>query len=308
MQYLVLLFYKSLSSRHDSKLFYGTFNQNILKIQDYNPFLNILELFGILLPGTIISLLLISKESAKNDLIGIITFNGTLNTFLLGLIFLLASYFFGHIIFQIGTYLDDILYDNFKYLLYDHKELNIVKNIRNTHYTKENTAGLENNFNWAYLQLEASDNKSAFNEVQSLMAQAKFFRAMFVIAIGYVLLATLISQDPFEYWLLLTLAIPLIFFFIYVWNKKKLKNEKSNRLNLESFRWVLLSTLMLYLIGVGFIRNICLPQDQLIGAILIYAGIPLLSLFFYFKIRYKSIKTLYRQIIFQNRNLSYGIE
>lgn len=290
-----------------------------MKYQDYNPFLNILELFGILLPGTITTMYLLAIDDLKlkDSLIELVTYRDEINNFLLGLLFLLASYFFGHVIFQLGSYLDDLLYKRFKDVIYDHKELSIIKKIRNTYYAKESSEGIGSNFYWCYLQLEASDNKSAFNEVQSLMAQSKFFRAIFVISMGYLILGSFYKNDPVEY-LLLAIFVIFIFSFCTVdthLNTKLKKREFiSYRMNfhkqrLSEFRyaskWILLCTLFFYLGTVGLLRMPEISFPQFLTPILLYTSVPLLSLHFYFKIRYKSIKTLYKQIIFQNRHLPY---
>lgn len=287
-----------------------------MKIQDYNPFISIRELFGILLPGTIvcIGLLYGLDDSIETKLMDSITINSQINTFLFGLIFLLISYFFGHIIFQLGSYVDDWIYDPMKDVIYDQIRLQYVReDIRTKVYSEEGTKHLST-FDWSLNRLRQLEAKSFYSEVEAIIADAKFFRSFLIIgALCQIVFecSRLRQYSNLMFLLFVLIVISYLFNLIQLHRDKDLGDDEKKKKKKKIWsrgKWVLgivyLSYLVILLLPV--VPNSAawdLTAKQVFGMSLTLSLITFISTLLYFRLRQKSCRKLYTHIIYLDRSL-----
>lgn len=283
-----------------------------MKLQDYNPFITIRELFGILLPGAIITIgCMWYFKSGKDGLVEVLTINGKVNSFLLGLVFLLVSYFFGHLVFQIGSLIDDFVYDPLKGVLYDQKRLQIVKDRLRDRVYKDEWQTKLSTFDWSLNRLRQLKDKGLFNEVESIVADAKFFRATFLLGIigSFVYEVTNGWQFSNIYLFLTAFIALLILRKLLILEKEKkdalegeiLESTYKQKQHYNSWKWSFWTSyacLILIQIFLAFSTS----NSSIVLPILL-STVTVSSLVLYIHIRQKSCKTLYKHIIFLDRKL-----
>jgi len=285
-----------------------------MKLQDYNPFITIRELFGIFLPGAIVTIgIMWMFDEGKSDLIAVLTIDGKANSFLLGLVFLLVSYFFGHLIFQLGSYLDKIIYDPLKDVLFEQARLKIVKEeLRDEIYKDEWTEKLYA-FDWSLNRLRQLEDKGFYNEVEAIIADAKFFRASFLLGLIGSCIYEFSLRGSFSN---LYFFIVIVLAFVLLRNLYKLdQNENIDKSIIKTkkeahydfWKW---SLLVAYICLVIIHILQCLQNYTKEPFELKYIALPLIlsivtatSLFLYIHIRQKSCKKMYSHIIFLDRKL-----
>lgn len=144
-----------------------------------NLYISLVDLFAILLPGAISSLVIYHFNRQAID--ALIKVNQESSNFLSGFILLLSSYLFGHIISQISAYLDDWVYDPFKDKVYnDQKCAKKTMEIRERLYGNEMATQYVNTYKWSVFKLQ-KEYPDAAAEVERYMADSKFFRGLFVV-------------------------------------------------------------------------------------------------------------------------------
>jgi ABC-type multidrug transport system fused ATPase/permease subunit len=151
-----------------------------------NFYISIIDLFAILLPGVIASLVIYYFSSDVID--GLLNGNADNKTFFSGFVLLFGSYLFGHIISQVSAYLDKWVYDRFKEIVFkDHKCVDKVNEIRTNHYGNDSNQVYVNTYKWSVFKLQ-KEYPDAAAEVERYMADSKFFRSLFVIMVvlGFV--------------------------------------------------------------------------------------------------------------------------
>lgn len=282
-----------------------------MKLQDYNPFITIRELFGILLPGAMITIGCMRWFTAgKDGIIEVLTINEKANSFLLGLVFLLVSYFFGHLVFQVGSLLDDFVYDPLKDYFFKQERLKLVVKRRNDLFKREYRKKL-NNFDWSLSRLRELNYKGYYNEVEAIIADAKFFRAISIISF----LGVFFFSFYLKIWIsLLFLSIILIysvFIVLRIYPYRKYRNSDKKQ-RAYSFlwkkygRWIIGFYIFFVLSIVGhaiyYIVNFKSFDQRILAPILI-SLLTIISLYFYFILRQKSCKKLYTYILFIDRKL-----
>lgn len=150
-----------------------------MKFSPSNFYISLVDLFAILLPGAIASLVIYHfYQTIIEDFLNIGDDN---KAFLSGFAFLFSSYLFGHIISQISAYLDEWVYDRFKDMVFkDHKCVEKVIKIRENLYGNEIDPVYVNTYKWSVFKLQREYPEAAA-EIERYMADSKFFRSLFVI-------------------------------------------------------------------------------------------------------------------------------
>ncbi len=161
---------------------------------NFNPsslYISIVDLFAILLPGAIASLVIYSFF--HEPLEGFLNIAQDNSSFIKGFVLLFSSYLFGHFISQISAYMDEWVYDKLKGKVYDdHKCVKKVLEIRESRYGNELTPVYVNTYKWSVFKLQ-KEYPEAAAEVERYMADSKFFRSLFVILL--VLLVVFWRED-----------------------------------------------------------------------------------------------------------------
>lgn len=123
-------------------------------------------------------------------------------TFYFNLVFLLLSYVIGQVLFQVGGAMDKLSYDKFSKIIFKKDyNLSVIKSTREKLFRtfdesldSRGTNQFEfhmNNFQWALSYLRHHDN-DAFQEVEKIMADSKFFRSILAATILYLLYYSII--------------------------------------------------------------------------------------------------------------------
>jgi len=297
-------------------------NYNLLwmKLQGYNPFISIRELFGIFLPGAITCIgLMWLFQGEKDEVVDLLSIGDKPNTFLIGLAFLLVSYFIGHVIFQLGSFVDDWLYDPLKDVLYKQSRLQLLRERRAQLFSEEFQEKI-NNFDWSLNRLRQLEYKGFYDEVEAIVSDAKFFRAVFVLCILVHIGLEVYQFGEFSnVFFIITILITLyVFRRLYqlteniedlgkdkTAQKEELKSRKEDHYSFWKWSWFLCYALLI-LIHIG--QNVEIESFQLNQ--LSHAFVPIflglltpLSLYLYFQLRQKSCKKLYAHILFIDRKL-----
>lgn len=149
-----------------------------MNLSPSNFYISIIDLFAILLPGVIASLVIYYFSSDTIDSF----LNGNADkTFFSGFVLLFSFYLFGHIISQVSAYLDEWVYDRFKEKVFkDHKCVKKMMGIRENRYSNEMHPVYVNTYKWSIFKLQ-KEYPDAAAEVERYMADSKFFRSLFVI-------------------------------------------------------------------------------------------------------------------------------
>jgi len=180
-----------------------------MKFEPSYFYIGIIDLFAILLPGAIASLVFYHfyPEAIDNFLK-----TGEGISFYSTLLFLFSAYLFGHIISQLSSYLDTYFYDILKNMDKKRAQNNIaynkdieageitgnlkkisswflclsaVKTIRETNSTNHQNRDLINNFQWSEFTL-LQTFPAAASKIERYTADSKFFRGLFVILLALV--------------------------------------------------------------------------------------------------------------------------
>jgi len=182
-----------------------------MTFQPSNFYISIVDLFAVLLPGSCGLIFTIYQLHINNH--EMISIEQILNKyeFIIGFLFLLVSYFIGHIIHQIGSLVDDLIYDPYKDLFYPKKKrLDKVKEIRERVYKHDiRKSNLKSTFEWSMLKIQ-SDETAVYNDVEKAMAESKFFRGLFVVAfliIVFQIVEKSSRADYFILWVVLVLIV-----------------------------------------------------------------------------------------------------
>ncbi len=142
-------------------------------------FVGVLDLFAILLPGAIATAILAPR-------IGHLVFGSlvTVPTSEPGkwVAFLLCSYFIGHLLFLVGSYLDP-LYDKVRKVLNPLGNESAYQCATNIRYglSDDTQRSAVNTFQWARAVLIAN-SPAAAEDVHRLEADSKFFRSLLVVS------------------------------------------------------------------------------------------------------------------------------
>jgi hypothetical protein len=149
---------------------------------DYKPnevFVGVVDIFAIILPGALLSLLV--TDLARNHI-----FNGLILPHIQGdaqgwAIFVFSSYFLGHFIFLLGSHLDwlySLTYRKYK-TRKGHKLLDCVMEIKKEQLGTDKL-DITNAYKWARVNVEIQ-NAGASAQIGRLEADSKFFRSLIVI-------------------------------------------------------------------------------------------------------------------------------
>ncbi len=138
-------------------------------------FVGIIDLFAILLPGGVLTFILLTEyESFFDKVINLTGAQGWVA-------FLFGSYLLGHIIFMIGAKLDD-LYDaqrKKKNPYTNESAYQCATKIKNRLLDKEETKSI-NTYHWS-ISFLTTQYPEAMVEINRLVADSKFFRSLVVI-------------------------------------------------------------------------------------------------------------------------------
>lgn len=144
-----------------------------------NLYISLVDLFAILLPGAITSLVVYHFQREYID--AYLNVDPDNKAFMSGFVLLFASYLFGHIISQVSAYMDEWIYDPLKDKVYkDHKCVERVMEIRKKTYGNEMNPVYVNTYKWSIFKLQ-KEYPDAAAEVERYMADSKFFRGLFVV-------------------------------------------------------------------------------------------------------------------------------
>jgi len=227
-----------------------------MSLQPSNFYITVIDLFAILLPGAIGALFLGWSCSEGNIILEghpiceFIKFDlesQKIGSFQL-LVFLFLAYLLGHLINQIGSYVDDLLYDKLKYLFFPGKtRLNRVKDIRERKYLHNTEASKLSNFQWSIFKLQ-KDQSPVYAEVERYMAESKFFRGLFVVLIIIAAHFAFLHNSLATCIFLFLLSIPALLIPFRNWAKTTISHYKS----IEIKRRKLISKLDFYLDMLGW--------------------------------------------------------
>lgn len=145
-----------------------------------NLYISLVDLFAILLPGAISSLVIYHFNRQTID--ALLEVNQGSSNFLSIFILLLSSYLIGHIISQISAYMDEWVYDSFKDKVYKDKTClgKAINNIREDLYGNDIKVNYVNTYKWSVFKLQ-KEYPDAAVEVERYMGDSKFFRGLFVV-------------------------------------------------------------------------------------------------------------------------------
>lgn len=148
-----------------------------------NFYIGIIDLFAILLPGAIVSLIIYHTNwlGIKSWLVSQESYGSFYSSFL----FLLSAYLLGHIISQLSAYIDKWVYDNLNgSLVYDSKKakrnVTEVKRIRKDIYQDYSGTKHLNTFEWSKNKL-LKEQPAILDDIERYIADSKFFRSLILI-------------------------------------------------------------------------------------------------------------------------------
>jgi mannose-6-phosphate isomerase-like protein (cupin superfamily) len=179
-----------------------------MKFSPSNFYIGLIDLFAILLPGAIVSLIIY-----HTDWLGIkswLVFPQENNEFYVSFLFLLAAYLVGHIVSQVSAYLDKWVYDKLNGTLVFKEEkhrrnVEQVKTIRQEVYQDYTEGKHLNNFEWSVNKL-LKELPEVVAEIERYTADSKFFRSLLLIF--PLLTGILWSQSKWQLgWLCLGLTV-----------------------------------------------------------------------------------------------------
>lgn len=191
-----------------------------MSLNPQNFYISVIDLFSIIIPGGIATIVLYHNFG---DIIDSVFVIDKTSTNYLWAILMLYSYILGHVIFQIGSYLDRPIYDRWK----GNRNADLITEIKNIR-SAINTKIIESNHDWAYYYL-INIKSPILEEVNRKMADSKFFRSLFVISLGLIVLypfKIIFSNDVKEnYPIIIVMSILLGIFSC--WSYLKLRNKSS---------------------------------------------------------------------------------
>lgn len=191
-----------------------------MSLNPQNFYISVIDLFSIVIPGGITTIVL--YHNFKESLMSIFVIDQNSTNYIYAIL-LLYSYIFGHVIFQIGSYLDKPIYDTWK----GNKNTDLISEIQNIR-SKLDSNIIISNHDWAYYYL-ISINSPVLDEVNRKMADSKFFRSLFVISIGLIILypARKIFSDNYKdsWHILLLFSVLLATFSCWSYLKLRLKSS-----------------------------------------------------------------------------------
>jgi len=152
---------------------------------DFKPndlFVGIVDFFAVLLPGAVLTFMLQNvKVSMLNDRINDLLKDRS--TEAKWVIFVIASYLFGHFVFLIGAkFLDDLYDATYAKRQGIKRRWRLLKHVGGIKREALQSAHLiENQFKWARAYVKLNKPEAA-TEIDRLEADSKFFRSMVVVA------------------------------------------------------------------------------------------------------------------------------
>jgi len=265
--------------------------------------------------------LMLLLQSEKDEIVDFLSLGDKPNTFLIGLVFLMVSYVIGHLIFQLGSVVDDWLYDALKEVIYKQKRLQLVIDRRSDLFGEEFQKKISN-FDWSLNRLRQLEYKGFYDEVETIVADAKFFRSVFVLSILIHIGLELYHFGEFSnVFFILTILITL---YLFRWlyrltenikdlgkdktaQKEELKSQKKDHYLFWKWSWSLCYALLI-IIHIG--QDVEIDTESFHPNQFSHAFVPIslglitpLSLYLYFQLRQKSCKKLYTHILFIDRKL-----
>ena len=179
-------------------------------------YIGTIDLFAILLPGAIATLLFYYASGLKMDTL--LYTPERYSDFYNALLFLLSAYLLGHIISQFSSYIDEWIYNRYKSRIYNNQSrLNLVKQIRSNYHSVEKGEKYINNFEWSRARL-LKEFPEAITEIERYMADSKFFRGLILILL--VLAGVLIMK---AYYAMATASALVAVFSLIRYIQKKRK-------------------------------------------------------------------------------------
>ena len=265
-------------------------------MKSFNPsnfYISVIDLFAILLPGLLVTLVLYHLFQGEID-----TFFASIHkdhrNFLLGFALLFSSYLFGHIISQISAYLDEWIYDNFRKALYSDAKVDRVMAIRSNFYDNDLDTIYVNTYQWSMYKLKMEYPEAA-SEVDRYMADSKFFRSLFVV-LSAGLLVLIFQENQKMAWVALIavlLFVAISVFYGYYETHLKKGGDKKERVSSNIRQWLTFLTLLLAFATL-LIQTLVIPTYLGLACALLAA----FAMLRYFKKRRKATETAYQYIIF----------
>jgi len=193
---------------------------------NFNPnnfYIGIIDLFAIFLPGAIVTFSLYYFFQVETEQV-LCTF-GDNTEFVSVMTFFISSYLFGHIVFRIGSYLDDYIYDPLKkkkLLAKDQRALEQVKDIRRTTYhNSDQDLDVVNTFEWSYFRVARISN-DAISEIDRYLADSKFFRGLIIV---------MLFEIPFllnkGFWIVVIISGLVMIFSLFQYFEKRTEATKT---------------------------------------------------------------------------------
>jgi len=295
---------------------------DIVNAKPADFFMGVMDFFAILLPGAILTFLLLPKTvdvSTWTILTPIKDSNSAS-----WIAFFVASYVLGHLLHHMGTYLDDLVYDSsFK----KYHTLDKIENERDKYEVEPRQKVLEktydimertlsdksmfNAFQWAQGCIRAVYDSPA-KEIDRGGADSKFFRSLAIAALfaTYIFLYNALPDSPkssivlpgFQEWALSTsgivaIKIGIAIFMVgscytIVFNEKIFPSEFQKFLKIMNgvFIFIFVATLVLPMFLMG-------PILQVIISALISTLVFYFSLWRYCDLRWKNSQLIYQHFI-----------
>jgi hypothetical protein len=179
-----------------------------MKFEPQKFYIGVVDFFSIMLPGGIFAYFLYGLfgpkifgpllPAIKTDAVGWV-------------IFLLAAYLFGHIVFLIGSFLDDIAYDPIRKMVWTEKKdaaYPEAQKLKFKYVSDKEEAEIVNTFQWAKAVL-VLEHPAGIVEVARHEADSKFFRSLVVVLATLSCSAFLRSQTPLGLLFILLLVASL---------------------------------------------------------------------------------------------------
>lgn len=193
---------------------------NFKQLSFYN---SVLEFFSIILPGFVLTLIYFMNH--WEVLVKKFLVDDEFQTFYFNLVFLLLSYVVGQVLFQVGGAMDKLTYDKFRKVIFkDDYNLDVIGKSRQKLFRTFNESLLPlgrdqfdhhmNNFQWSLSFLRQNDN-DAYQEVERVMADSKFFRSIFAASILYLLYYSVIHLPSISSIIILGSAVIYLAFYFY---------------------------------------------------------------------------------------------
>jgi hypothetical protein len=175
-----------------------------MKFEPGKFYIGVVDFFSIMLPGGIFAYLLYALVGPKifGPLLPAIKGDGD------GwVIFLLAAYLFGHIVFLIGSLLDDTVYDPIRKIVWAKKKdrAYLAAKAVKSEYVHDKDAEVVNTFQWAKAVL-VLHHPAGIVEVARHEADSKFFRSLVVVLAVLSYGAFLQAQQTLGWLFILLLA------------------------------------------------------------------------------------------------------